>query len=427
MKKRTRPVDGVTRRYEWALYPTLAQEETLRRHAVMCGQLWNALLEMCETRYRRGCQGAHVFHCAACAAASEGAGKVVLCGNHDMPSEFDMGGWISQLRAECPEWRDLSTWVPRRVATSLGAAFAAFFRRLKNGEAAGYPHYKTTHRNLAVPHRCVSGCSFAPYDPDMHGTVNGHARKSGPRNWIVTIKGIVGPVWAMGKPAASVAEWTDVDIRHRDGRWTASAAMAVAPRRIAGSRPMQVRFDLLDGLALVDNVPETPQELIDAQAICEAADARKRACDLAYPRGKRLTEAEREAMRQQRDAIAADLARAARKRRNALHVWTARLVARASSIIVVAPKIKAMTSTGRGTRAAPGAAVGDVARINRAVLSLAPSLAIQMLKYKAAESGIECRIIEDETPKIAISGALKGAAREVRRLSRRAVRELANA
>src|SRR5947209_2848906 len=147
MAKRTRPVEGVRRRYSWRIYPTAGQIDILREQAGMCADLWNALLSMCERRYHAIGQRETKyfydkkgrlqqtftgkllsFHCAACAKLSE-SGKLKPCEDHKLPSEFDMGYWITDMLAHCPEWRALSTWTPRRVATSMSAAWQAFFRR----------------------------------------------------------------------------------------------------------------------------------------------------------------------------------------------------------------------------------------------------------------------------------------------------------
>lgn len=92
-RERTRPVNGVHRGYQWRLYPTPEQDAALRRHAAMCVDLWNALMEICETRYRRGRQG-RSFHCGDCAALFIPGRPIKLCARHRLPTEFDIGYWI---------------------------------------------------------------------------------------------------------------------------------------------------------------------------------------------------------------------------------------------------------------------------------------------------------------------------------------------
>ena len=179
MAKRTRPIIGIQRRYSWRLYPTRDQEKLLRRHGRMCAELWNALLEMWETArevrvwfmhdegivlfdlagnhhllslhdvlLRRSMLGQRKAHFGGDVLRprrpamrqrhprkvaslisvripkyrKDGAPTPYAELRTRAPSEFDMGYWITSLLAESPEWRALSTWTPRRIATSMRAA-----------------------------------------------------------------------------------------------------------------------------------------------------------------------------------------------------------------------------------------------------------------------------------------------------------------
>ncbi len=138
MAKRKRPVPGAQRRIVWRLYPDAHQHAQLCEQARMCADLWNALLQMIEARYSRAIarDGKHVsFHCAECARLSGSTAPVQvtikltneylveqmvepvaravanaietqegkrasqprlrLCPQHRLPSEFDLGNWIS--------------------------------------------------------------------------------------------------------------------------------------------------------------------------------------------------------------------------------------------------------------------------------------------------------------------------------------------
>jgi hypothetical protein len=465
MAKRTRDVVGVQRRYRWRLYPVAAQAARLVRHAVMRAELWNALLELNEICHEmrpwvfsQTARGPLIFDLAGdlheigiadvmerrrmlryrpsvhellrprpglAVAIDEIADNM----RPYLPSEFDMGYWISRMREECPEWCEVSTWMPRRVAKSMAAAWAAFFRRARAGAgaASGYPRYKSTRRNLAVPHRFKSGCRI-----DKSAENDSH--------WTVRLMGVPDAGWhdpkhrlsegiraiKRGGLPAPVTEWTDADIILRpDGHWELSAAVVMAPRRTAGSRPIVVKFDLLDGFAIVDHKPVELDGLAQAQAIAERVEAMQRAFDLRYPRGRRLTDDEHEAKREDALAIARGHVKAANARRHALHNWSTALVARASALTIVAPPVREATASARGTARAPGAAVADAAAINKRVLSYAPASAIAMLKYKAAEAGIPCTVIDDPAPKTAIKPALVGATKTLRGINR-AMRGLAH-
>jgi hypothetical protein len=443
MAKRTRPVDGVNRRYTWRLYPLREQEEILWQQARMCADLWNALLEMCETIEQRlhqrlswidGVGGRHrgvVTHDECWYMTAQGPSRHPPDGDAEkarrsgLPSEYDMGYWITAMLRELPEWRALSTWTPRRVATSLTAAWKAFFRRVREGQTgaeAGYPRYKSRRKAASVPHRSVSGCTF-------------EKSATHPRAWALHLKGVGGPGWsgigwgtygldagipALGvvRLAAAPTEWLDVDVVHRGGHWEASAAVAIAAPRVAGNRPVTVRLDLLDGFCLVNNMPDTPPELVDAAIVAEDCDRLQTEFDLRWPRGRRLTDDERRSREAEWGVIARKMRHVADKRRNALHVWSARLVARASVITVIMPAPKSATRSARGDEKQWGAAVADVARVNRGALNFAPAMAAQMLRYKAGEAGIACTIVEDSEPKLAVAPRLVQAVKTVRTASR---------
>ena len=150
------------RRYTFKLYPNRAQEAALREQARMCALLWNALLEMRETYYRR--------------ARQRGAKKTSL-------TAFDQGKDITALRAALPEWRAQPRGTQERVADMLDLAFTAFFRRAKEGAgaASGYPKFKSTMRAGSLPMRepAKSGWSVAP-SQEARTAHSGPARKGEP-------------------------------------------------------------------------------------------------------------------------------------------------------------------------------------------------------------------------------------------------------
>jgi putative transposase len=92
------------RRYPYKLYPTYEQNRRLHYWRIMCGELWDGLLEFSEQEHRR-------------------TGR--------RPSAFDLGMHITQLRRECAEWAVLPQMTEAAVANYLDLAFKAFFRRMK--------------------------------------------------------------------------------------------------------------------------------------------------------------------------------------------------------------------------------------------------------------------------------------------------------
>lgn len=406
MSKRTRPIEGVQRRYIFRLYPTKEQDINLRLQAGMCAQLWNALLEICEQRYRSAVQG-RCFHCADCAQLSEVKGKVALCSRHKMPSYETISGWITEMRAVCPEWRALSVYTPRRVAISLTAAFEAFFRRIRSGDDPGYPHYKSSRHHFSLPHNCNSGCKVNKSDRHK-------------RSWTLRLHGITDDIWARGMVPASINEWTHADIIYRNNHWELSVAVDIKSTRMPMPirHPITIRFDLLDGFALINDETETPQGLIDAQLLENDLDVMKSRFDCNWPRGRRYDDVAWSKRCEAKAEIGKLSSYMTRIRRNALHVWTARLAARASMMVIIRPPIKQSIKSPRGNEKEWGANVKTVSALNRNTLSYAPATAIAMLKYKAEELGIRCDIIDDDSSNIAIGASLVAAGKTMRKAKR---------
>lgn len=416
--------------------------EALRDQAGMCADLWNALLSMCEiTREfrvwyytqkgpaffgidgklrvlrlsevwtRRRMFGGRIRAADILSSRAECIDLPDDAQRRFLPSEFDMGYWISEMLAECPEWQALSTWTPRRVATSLNGAWQAFFRRVRAGEEAGYPRYKSRHRADAVPHRCVSGCKIVK--SDRHET-----------SWLVKLKGVPGDVWARGRIPADVNEWMDADIRLDGDGAAISFAVAIEERRQTYGRlkPITVRFDMIDGFAAVNGNIETPPDLIRVKDLDDRRAEMQAAFHLRWPRGKRWSDDEWRERCEQKEEIGRLASRIARIRRNALHVWSCNLVERASVVTIYKPRIKDHTKTPRGNEKSWGANVEVVSSLNRNTHSYAPAMAAQMLEYKAKEIGIPCEIIEDRAPNIAIGEKLVAAGKAMRK-TKRAIRK----
>jgi hypothetical protein len=144
--------------------------------------------------------------------------------------------------------------------------------------------------------------------------------------------------------------------------------------------------------------------------------------DLRWPRGKRWSDEEWQERCEQKAEIGRLCSRVKRIRANALHVWSKRLVERASILTIYKPAVREHTATPRGDAKEWGAAVKPVSALNRNVLSYAPAMAVQMLEYKAQEIGIPVQVIEDTAPGIAVGQDLSAVTKAVRK-ARRALRK----
>ncbi len=393
------------RRYSFKLYPTQEQREEMQRQCHMVGDLWNALLERCETNYRLWLAGRRVDttdwpekgRAIAERLWCEGSAPKSHLSRYDLSSEW------SWLRAECPEWAALSTWTGHRVIEALDNAFQAFFRRARQGAGAqsGYPRFKPRRFQNWLPHRAASGFSMSQIRrDDVMRRID----------WAMTLKGVPGIVRAKGRfPAAPIA-FKHADIRLHGDVWWLSIAVEMPARMVRGDLDRVVRFDLLDCFATVDGHDMSAWAVgLGDRHGDEIAALQQRMAEV-QKFGDQWQELRRQLSRLQ--------AKGARQRREALQDWTTQIVRSSASLTVIRPpSIKEVTASGRGDERAWGAAVKTKADFNRHVLGQAPGMAIQMLTYKAAEAGIEYREIAAEDA-LKEGNALVAATKENRRLKR---------
>src|SRR5262245_23723753 len=106
--------------YTYKLKPTPEQERELEAVLWRCRTLYNVALEQRLTRWRRG-QGRPV-------------------------SRFQQEAELKDLRAEVPESAALHSHVLQDVLARLDRPSQAFFRRLLNGETAGFPRFPGRNR-----------------------------------------------------------------------------------------------------------------------------------------------------------------------------------------------------------------------------------------------------------------------------------------
>lgn len=399
------------RRYTFKLYPTQPQADQMVEQCRMAASLWNSILERQEELYRRTAGQAGVVHRGDAGFVKDrwrASAKARL-------TFFDVTAEITKLRGACPEWAALSVWTAHRVARAQDLAFQAFFRRAKAGAGAqsGYPRYRSVRHADWLPHRFASGCRLTARYP---GAVGGKAL----HHWLA-LKAVDGTIHCMGKFPATPMDWSDADIRLRDGTWWLSVGVEMECRRDAGRRDVTVRLDGLDFFADVDGRPMSPADvagLVDHGQLEQIVELQRQMSSM------RRNDPEYAELRRRKGRLEA---KQARRRREVLHAWTTDVVRRASSLLVVRPaSVIEATESGRGDVKRWGAMVQTKAELNRHILSQAPALAASMLRYKAEEAGIEHREIGHD--ELLAGNELVRTAIEVRKL-RRTIRreELANA
>ena len=116
--------------FKYRLYPTTKQEQTLLFFLRRCRELYNSALEEREAAYQMR--------------------KVsVRC--------FDQINELPDLKQAMPAYQDVPSHVLQDVLRRVDKTFAAFFRRVRNGETPGYPRFKSTSRYHSFTYPDVAG------------------------------------------------------------------------------------------------------------------------------------------------------------------------------------------------------------------------------------------------------------------------------
>jgi putative transposase len=102
--------------FKYKLTPTPAQEQALETVLSRCRTLYNVALEQRKTWWERG-QGTSTTY-------------------------FQQKAELPDLKAACPEYAEINAQVLQDVILRVERTYQAFFRRVKNGEAPGYPRFQ---------------------------------------------------------------------------------------------------------------------------------------------------------------------------------------------------------------------------------------------------------------------------------------------
>jgi putative transposase len=109
----------VRKTFQYRLYPTAKQERLLSQTLGECRWLYNHLLSSRKHTWEE---------------------------RQESLSLYDQHAQLPALKAERPALVGVHSQVLQNVAVRLDLAFAAFFRRVKNGEKPGYPRFRGPNR-----------------------------------------------------------------------------------------------------------------------------------------------------------------------------------------------------------------------------------------------------------------------------------------
>ena len=277
-------------------------------------------------------------------------------------SFYDQCKWLTQLRAANEHGLgELALGAGRGMLLRLDHAFQAFFRRLRAGEAPGFPRFRSIRRcvtiDVADPHSGMVRCQ------------NGH--------YLIRVKGFPRLRAYSGRSLPLDAPLKAVRLTKRGRKWEASLVYEVERKALPASvtavgidMGVRKRMTCSDGTryARARRNRKRQRKLQRALARCRQGSRN---------RGKRR----------------AGLARHARKEhvreRNACHRATTEIIRQHGLIAVEKLRTKNMTRSGKGTAAEPGSQVKAKAGLNREVLAQNWSLLRVQLKVKAGWAGRE--------------------------------------
>jgi len=335
------PIAKPKRKATYRLYPTprqaLALEALLRSHQ----QLYNAALEERISAWRK---------------ARKTIGYTDQCAS------------LTEIRRDLPEWAHANCSSQQMTLRRLDKAFAAFFRRVKTGEAPGFPRFKSLSRFPGFSFKSHGdGWRFTPDEGWRHGTL----RISG-----------VGHIACRGK-ARQGGEVCASDLLHRDGRWFLSLTVqpAAIVRECNGHSAIALDWGTQ---TLLSGVREDGSSFtLDNPRWYQASKDEITALQQAVSRKNRGSERRKRAVRR----LARARADLARRRLDFLHQQTCRLAREHALVAMEEIKITNMTRSAKGSVEAPGKQVAQKAGLNREILDTAPALLMQLLRYKVTDTG----------------------------------------
>jgi putative transposase len=279
---------------------------------------------------------------------------------------------LTQLRSELPEWSSAANCSSQQMTLRrLDKAYAAFFRRVKAGQAPGFPRFKSLARFPGFSFKSHGdGWRFTAGDDWKHGSL----RLSG-----------IGQLSARGK-ARQGGDIRSSEILHRAGKWYLSLTVYIGQPQRDRTAHGAMAFDwgvetFLTGVThtgsvlTIDN-PRWWQAEKDRVVQLQQAVSRKT--------NKRSNRRRKAVQR-----LAAARSRTARRRLDWMHKTSADLASLYALVATEELRIANLTRSAAGTVDEPGKNVAQKSGLNREILDTAPALFTSLLRCKVLETGGE--------------------------------------
>jgi putative transposase len=140
---------------KYRLYPTSETERKLHWTLTRCRELYNAALSERKDAYQQYQRTVIIEGQERTVAATMVAGFSVK-----PMSFYGQKRDLVDIKEERPEYQEIASHVLQDVLHRLDKAFAAFFRRIRNGETPGYPRFKGRNRYNSFTYPDCAGWKF---------------------------------------------------------------------------------------------------------------------------------------------------------------------------------------------------------------------------------------------------------------------------
>ena len=213
-------METVNRKVTYQIYPSTKQRGKLEAMLVLHQRLYNCALEQRIGAYQQ---------------------------DKTSVSFQDQCKELTELRNQIPEYADLNAQSEQVTLKRLDRAYQNFFDRVKKGEKAGFPRFKSLERFKGWGYkshgdgwRFFIGCNG----------INGYLRLTG-----------VGYLQARGRPRKDdmtgdriLDKPKTMEILHKNGKWYASVTFKrPMPRRLSGDKILGVDWGTAKFLTIVDS------------------------------------------------------------------------------------------------------------------------------------------------------------------------------
>ena len=141
--------------FKFRLYPNKTTEKQLYHVLNRCRELYNAGLSERKDAYQQYQRTIIIEGSERTVAVTMTAGRVIK-----PMSFYSQKRDLVEIKEERPEYKDIASHVLQDVLNRLDKAFAAFFRRVKQGETPGYPRFKGRNRYDSFTYPDASGWKF---------------------------------------------------------------------------------------------------------------------------------------------------------------------------------------------------------------------------------------------------------------------------